>query len=659
MARSALTCHTQSVKDQTPQTLQANNACKDSLLTECTDGIRSHYPKHKNTPGCTTEVISDAPIVHVGNSSREDTYSNLITDPCESQSMTGKSSAMSPIANKSEFGFTLSEDVKLSTEYASDDTSFLSQEQMFKNQLIGSQTTTEAVPTYTDKVKDTGKSSVQIISPKQKFVKDSTIQNTKSNCYMENEARFKSFFNLPFEKFRTDIKHLCESGFYHDDKTTKIVCIICGYEVQENQTLEELNKDHIWKSPNCSEFVNTSKRHVECCEKIHREETDGKLTNTECSGSGFTHQPKASTGSVHKGNNIYTKMPDAEHSPISKFSGTTAQRGRFQGTPRPSKISGVARKVQKRSKTGVARPRNTTASCIGDQQSKNGASQSQQNQQIANDTAESKQFPNSCKRCIEDEFHLQKICDVRKKPKYAAFEKVQNQGKHVPSSVNCVSQEVLDAILVELGQPNACLTDDSMEVILILIGRYFPQYYIPYDMNKFFIENGVQALDTSLEFAQVIFVPPKPSEAPSFTKRNKEEEIGHFLLLTNIGCRKIFQVCDSLGERSTKLRGDSSHEIIRKCLGFEKAPIVVVEEKAVSGQIGDIYCGLFVIACLVDICLGNGDRLESFVYDQQLMRGHLIKTIKCLFQNRPIEEFPAINIDGDKRQSYVVWMRRE
>ncbi|XP_021369395.1 uncharacterized protein LOC110460676 [Mizuhopecten yessoensis] len=218
---------------------------------------------------------------------------------------------------------------------------------------------------------------------------------------------------------------------------------------------------------------------------------------------------------------------------------------------------------------------------------------------------------------------------------------------------NYPQKEEIDTIIKELKQPNACATDDSMHIILKLISRRFPKYNIFTDMCKFFDKNGVKPLNISREFAQVIFVPPKSSgESSKNKKSNKDKGIGHFLLLTNIGDRNKFQLIDSLRERSPTLR-KSVQEILKHLLGSEEAQNAI-EEKAVSTQIGNIDCGLYVIACLIDICLGNGNRLESVVYNQQHMRGHLITTIKDLFENNPIQEFPAIEDERRKGKKFPI-----
>ena len=68
--------------------------------------------------------------------------------------------------------------------------------------------------------------------------------------------------------------------------------------------------------------------------------------------------------------------------------------------------------------------------------------------------------------------------------------------------------------------------------------------------------------------------------------------------------------------------------------GEEKEPELVVSVPHVQQQQGNTDCGLFAIAFILHVALG--DDLESIIFNQSQMHPHLLK---C-FQKKKLEAFP-------------------
>ena len=116
----------------------------------------------------------------------------------------------------------------------------------------------------------------------------------------------------------------------------------------------------------------------------------------------------------------------------------------------------------------------------------------------------------------------------------------------------------------------------------------------------------------------------------------------HWLTVSNLGSDHpdIVYVYDSIFSYSS-----SSVRAQVACLLQTESPSFVLNFVDMHKQDGNNDCGIFSIAYSVALCLG--EQPGSLLFDQQLMRGHLLA---CL-QNRQFSMFP---IKGKRRRAFKV-----
>ena len=129
---------------------------------------------------------------------------------------------------------------------------------------------------------------------------------------------------------------------------------------------------------------------------------------------------------------------------------------------------------------------------------------------------------------------------------------------------------------------------------------------------------------------------------PGFIQILHDSDRHHWLTVSNLGTDQpdTVYVYDSIFSCSS-----SSVRAQVACLLQTNSPSFVLKFVDMYKQYGSNDCGIFSIAYSVTLCLG--EKPGSFLFDQQLMRGHLVEWL----QNQSFSMFP---IKGKRQRAFKI-----